>query len=60
MKKILFVFAVAAFAACNGNAGSEVKPADTTAVAPAADTTAPAAPAADTTAHADTTAKAAK
>lgn len=60
MKKLLFVIALGAFAACGSGESTEattdtttVAPAtDTTATAPAADTTAPAA--ADTT-HADTT-----
>lgn len=53
MKKLFYVLAVAALAACNnsGETKEEVKP-DTTAAAPAQDTTAPAAPATDTTAKA--------
>ncbi len=54
MKKLLFVLALGAFAACNSGENKEAT-ADTAAVAPVtADTTA--APAADTTAKADTTA----
>ncbi|TDO25768.1 hypothetical protein [Sediminibacterium goheungense] len=56
MKKLLFVLALGAFAACNSGENKEAT-ADTPAAAPVTvDTTA--APAADTTATADTTAAA--
>lgn len=54
MKKLFYVLAIAALAACNsGGNGEEVKPADTTAAQPAATD---AQPAMDTTAKADTAA----
>jgi hypothetical protein len=59
MKKLFYVLAIAALAACNsGGNGEEVKPADTTATTPAATDAQPAttAPAMDTTAKADTSA----
>lgn len=59
MKKLFSVLAIAALVSCNSGSDKkteEVKPADSTAVAPApapaADTTAKAAPATDTTAKA--------
>lgn len=55
MKKVFAILAVAGmFAACNSSETTETPAADTTAVAPAADTTA--APADTTAAAADTTA----
>ncbi len=55
MKKLLFVLALGAFAACNSGENKEAA-ADTTAAPVVTDTTT--APAADTTATADTTAAA--
>lgn len=58
MKKLLFVFAVAAFAACNDSASTDAPKADSTAIqAPAPDSAAVTTP--DSTLKADSTAPAA-